>query len=181
MIFMMPMPPTRSETPAILARSAVNVFCACASVLAISDWTAKLDRRRITGLDTVALAEQILDLLLGRAHSALTGRLDTEGTGTRLPPVEDTLGGGTGRDHHDVVGVQVAGLAFARQNADTAHTDIVDTDQLARRVVAVGEKLRVDIRPKQNDLGTLLLFVGAKEAALIDFVVTDIDPVRPDP
>ena len=66
MMFMIPMPPTRSDTPAIAASSVVRVFDVCEAVSMISDWFITSKSASSPVGEPVRLAQDLLHLGLGR-------------------------------------------------------------------------------------------------------------------
>ena len=67
MMFMIPMPPTSSETAAIAARSSVRALVACVTVLAMSAQIANVEIIVRAEVDVMPVAQQRRDLRSARA------------------------------------------------------------------------------------------------------------------
>ena len=74
MMFMMPMPPTMSETPAIAARRAVRVWAVCEAVWMICDWFITSKSSSAPAASLCDSRRMLVDLGLGRGHQVLAHR-----------------------------------------------------------------------------------------------------------
>src|SRR5205814_559377 len=81
---------------------------------------------------------------------------------------------------YEIVVVLVTALTLGSEHSDTADTNVIDPDQLSRGIVAIGEKLLVNVVAEYNDLGFFLFLFCREEATDERPVVADLKPACPD-
>ena len=158
MMFMIPMPPTTSDTTAIAASSAVRVCVPCCWALAISVRLRMLKSSSSRRLQVVAIAEQRRDLLL-RAPRILgrDGAHDDGAGDVLLQAALDLVLEGRDWDERRVVVVRAHGrLPLALQQTHDEEGHRADAHRLADGIDARAEELLGDRRAEDDDLGARL-------------------------
>ena len=130
MMFMMPMPPTTREMPAIEPSSSVMIlemeFDRVGDFLLVEDVEVVV----AAGGQAMALAQQAGDLLLGDFHAVGAGDLDVDGA--QVFVAGDALhGGGVGNDDAVVLVLAAHARALAFEQADDDEGNVVDAHGLA--------------------------------------------------
>ena len=106
MMFMIPMPPTASETPATAASRSASVRALASRVAAMSARLRIGEIVVLARLQAVALAQQRLRVFLRAAHAFAVAHLHidrADGAGIGLVAAENTLTRGVERNEHDIV------------------------------------------------------------------------------
>ena len=157
MMFMMPMPPTTSDTEATAARNRAPI----GPLPPAPPWRRRArapgSRPRRPG-EPVALAQELLDLLLDRGHRLGRGRLDHDEVDRRrltwLRRRARAAWRRRERHQRDVVLIapRGRGLALLAEHADHRERHVGDAHQLAERRL-VREQLLDDGGAEQDDLG----------------------------
>ena len=169
MMFMMPMPPTSSETEAMAASSRVSTFedasCDCSTsvrlrMLKSSSWKV-CSRCRWRSSPRISCSASGM----ARASRTLTAMEPTERALAWLA-AQHLLLGGAERDQDRVVLVLAErGLALALQDADHREGDVLDPDHLAERI-AVAEEVAGHGLADERDLGRALDLFLAEQPPL---------------
>ena len=183
MMFMMPMPPTRSETDAIAARSIVMMR-------ADSSWAANISARTRTWKSSSWPAwSRWRCRRMARICSSASAMRSASRTRTEIWPDRAGIGpvraqhlllGGGERDQDQVVLVLAErGLALRLEDADDRERDLLDPDRLADGI-GVPEQAVPDRVPEDGDLRRAVHVLGLEHPAARDAPLARLDVVGGD-